>query len=156
LDWSLGQKPLSSSQLAELMQLYEQNYVQMRMLVPELQQLQRSELWSRVEECLDLRLVINETSPYTTTVNLSYVFDNDTGPRIAPDLEVRVYHDARSAEVMSGLLHGKRFEARRVRSLEGSWRLNRFLYKWLRYCRFRGHSFSEVDAAVTHAGRPIK
>lgn len=147
--WSAGEKPLSNSQLAKLMTLYEQNYVQARMLIPRLQSMDAGVYWSRVEGCLDLRLQILEVSPYTTTINLSYVFDGDTRGHAAPDLQIRVYHDARSAEALSGLVHGHRLTTRSVRTLEGSWHLNRFLYKWLRYCRFRGHAFDVEQQAST-------
>lgn len=139
--WSAGEKPLSNSQLAKLLTLYEQNYVQMRMLIPRLQSMEAGVYWSRLDNCLDLRLQVLEVSPYTTTINLSYVFDGNTRGHAAPDLQIRVYHDARSAEVLSGLVHGHRLTTRAVRTLVGSWHLNRFLYKWIRYCRFRGHAF---------------
>lgn len=146
--WSAGEKPLSNSQLAKLLTLYEQNYVLIRLLVPRLQEMPQGVYWSRVEHCLDLRLQVLEISPYTTTVNLSYVFDGSTRGHAAPDLQVRVYHDARSTEALSGLVHGHRLTTRTVRTLEGSWQLNRFLYKWLRYCRHRGHIFQPDDGVL--------
>lgn len=152
MQWAAGDKPLSNSQLAKLLTLYEQNYVQVRMLIPQLQELSPGVYWSQVDNCLDLRLQVLESSPYTTTINLSYVFDGQTRAHAAPDLQIRVYHDARSTEALSGLMHGHRLTTRRVRSLNGSWQLNRFLYKWLRYCRHRGHSF-ELAQRATKATR---
>lgn len=141
MHWSAGEEPLSNSQLAKLLALYEQNYIQARMLIPQLQSMEVGVYWSRMDDCLDLRLQVLEISPYTTTINLSYVFDGSTRGHAAPDLQLRIYHDARSTEAMSGLVHGHRLTTRRVRTLSSSWHLNRFLYKWLRYCRYRGHSF---------------
>ncbi len=146
--WSAGEKPLSNSQLAKLLTLYEQNYVQVRMLIPKLQTMATGVYWSRLESCLDLRLQVLEVSPYTTTINLSYVFDGSTRGHAAPDLQIRVYHDARSAEALSGLVHGHRLTTRNVRTLIGSWHLNRFLFKWLSYCRFRGHGF-DIDQVLS-------
>ncbi len=97
-------------------------------------------------------------SKYTSTFKLTYHFEK-TGPGrkpYEPDLFVRLYHDARTCEVMSGLLPEGRFEERRTRDLENGQRLNRFLHKWLSYCLRQGHTFSEspvttemVDAYCT-------
>jgi hypothetical protein len=120
------------------MELYERNYAQLRLLAPALSSLDGLEHISHVAGCLPLFLRIVERGRYTTTVNLSYQFDDNHS---APDMTIRIYHDARVAECMSGLIHGRRHEQRRTRALDDSWRLNRFLYKWLRYCRHRGHRF---------------
>lgn len=155
--WSAGEKPLSNSQLAKLLALYEQNYVLIRLLVPRLQEMRPGVYWSRLGHCLDLRLQVLEISPYTTTVNLSYVFDGSTRGHAAPDLQIRVYHDARSTEALSGLVHGHRLTTRTVRTLEGSWQLNRFLYKWLRYCRHRGHHFDiDTNTLAERAEQPAQ
>ncbi|MEM6987720.1 MAG: DUF1249 domain-containing protein [Pseudomonadota bacterium] len=140
-----GERPLAHAPLTRLMALYEQNYLNMRLLVPGLASLQEDEYWSRLPDCLDLRLRLLERSRYTTTVNLSYVFSPEAGKVDRPDLCIRVYHDARSAEAMSGLIHGNRLERREVRDLQRSWTLNRFLYKWLRYNLHRGHKFNRAD-----------
>ena len=141
--WSAGERPLHGSRLSKLLTLYEQNYVQLRLLLPALKQLPVGVYWSRHPACLDLRVQVLEQARYTSTINLSYVFDHSRLCRAAPDLQVRVYHDARSAEVLSGLIHGHRYTRRSVRSLIDSWQANRFLYKWLRYCRFREHALNE-------------
>lgn len=133
------------SRFARLMDLYEANYINMRLLLPALDQLQ-GDCVSRVNGCLDLHIRVIEKSPYTSTLNLTYVFTDGNRDQYEPDLYVRVYHDARQAEVVSGLLHGQRHVKRCSRSLEGSWKLNRFLYKWLRYCLRRGHKVH----ATTH------
>lgn len=123
------------------MELYERNYAQMRLLAPSLAKMSGESHVSAVEHCLPLHLRIIERCNYTTTINLSYLFDEGGERRLAPDMTVRIYHDARVAESMSGLIHGQRHEQRRVRDLEVSWALNRFLFRWLGYCRHRGHRF---------------
>ncbi|MEM7378814.1 MAG: DUF1249 domain-containing protein [Pseudomonadota bacterium] len=142
--FTAGERPLAHAPLTRLMALYEQNYLNMRLLVPDLAQLAAGEYWSVLPDCLDLRLRVLERSRYTTTVNLSYEFAPESGRVDKPDLCVRVYHDARSAEAMSGLIHGNRLERREVRDLQRSWTLNRFLYKWLRYNLHRGHKFNRA------------
>lgn len=137
-----GERPLAHAPLTHLMALYEQNYLNVRLLAPGLLSMSEGEHWSRLPDCLDLRLRVLERSRYTTTINLSYVFSPGSSRVDKPDLCVRVYHDARSAEAMSGLIHGNRMERREVRDLRRSWALNRFLYKWLRYNLHRGHKFN--------------
>ncbi len=134
----------TSHRLAKLMELYETNYLQMRLLIPELKLLEGDEYTSKITDCLDLKLSVLERCKYTTTVKLGYDFSANSGKHGEPDLVIRIYHDARTAEAMSGLIHGQRHEQRRVRDLDGGWILNRFLYKWIRYCLYRGHSFCPV------------
>jgi uncharacterized protein YqiB (DUF1249 family) len=60
---------------------------------------------------------------------------------------VRIYHDARQAEVMSRSYRRLNREIRhcgvypRGWELRRRWDLNRFLYKWLGYCCYQGHCF---------------
>lgn len=129
---------------AKLMELYETNYLLLRVLAPCLDELGLGETYrSSVPNCMPLYLSVLERCPYTTTLHLSYQFDGSTRERREPDLTLRLYRDARTAEVLSGLIHGERHIERKTRSLNNSWQINRFLYKWLRYCNFRGHKFSE-------------
>ena len=124
------------------MDLYEQNYLLTRLLIPDLKTIEFGERTSKIEGCLSLYLSILEKEKYTTTLCLSYRFREKSRYPKQPDLIVRVYHDANTAEVMRGLIHGQRYTRRMSRTLDQSWKLNRFLYKWLRYCLHRGHLFT--------------
>lgn len=145
-------KPIrkTTERFGNLMELYEQNYMLLRLLVPRLKLGRVSTAVSRVPDCLDLYLQLTEQSPYTSTLRMTYRFVDQVGSRASaePDLYVRVYHDARSAEVSSGLLHGQRHTPRTTRQLDNSWVLNRFLYKWLRYLLHRGHRYDLTDQAA--------
>ena len=131
---------------AALMELYEANYIRLRQLCPDLHRID-GEAVSRIRCGLDLHLQVLENSPFTTTLLLTYYFDEPTGLRRPdPNLIVRVYHDAHQAEVLSRVCRdtGGRISARDGASdsaLHCKWRLNRFLYKWLGYCRRQGHCF---------------
>ena len=104
---------------------------------------------SKVDGCLPLYMHLQEQSPYTSTLRLTYRFVEPSGSVARsfaePDLMLRVYHDARTAEVVSGLMHGQQRVERKTRGLDSSWHLNRFLYKWLKYLRYRGHNLVESD-----------
>lgn len=128
--------------LVELMDLYERNYRLLHRLIPNLQT-QGDYLTSMVPGCLPLHLWIEERMPFTSTVRLSYVFDDQSRTRVEPDLRIRVYHDAQLAEALGRAVH-RGFRARRACSTQVlKWRMNVFLYKWLRYSLHRGHYFSD-------------
>lgn len=140
-----------SSRFASLMELYEQNYLLTRLLAPDLKKLAAGEYVSRADACLPLYLSVLEKERYTTTICLSYRFKDRLPYPKQPNLTIRIYHDASTTEAMSGLIHGQRYTQRNVRRLHESWKLNHFLYKWLRYCVHRGHSFKAIDLGLTYA-----
>lgn len=135
-----------SSTFAGLMDLYERNYIGLRRLMPRLPPDGRV-LCSRVSGGLDLHLQLLERHRYTTDLTLTYLFEKPDGPHAEPDLQVRIYHDARQAEVMSAhLRHWPEFAAEQCTELHVRWRANRFLWKWLNYCLHQGHCFDTVTA----------
>ena len=138
-----GCEDVSPRGFVSLMDLYESNFIRLRKLIPDLDKLDTSVI-SRSAGHLDLYLNIVERSRYTSTLYLSYCFDTLHGLTMEPNLKIRVYHDARLAEVMAGhLRHGRLIlDNLPADALREKWRLNRFLNKWLGYCLRQGHSFS--------------
>ena len=90
---------------------------------------------------MTLELCDVANAPYTSTFNLTYRFSSELRFAREPDLMLRLYHDARTCEVMNGLLPSRTAGDRRVRDLSNGYRLNRFVGKWLGYCGRQGHSF---------------
>jgi uncharacterized protein YqiB (DUF1249 family) len=131
-----------------LMTLYESNYIRLGWLVPDPCRLPDRAL-SVVEGDNPLELTVLERARYTTTATLSYLFDDDGTTLRDPGLELRVYHDARLAEVTAvgparaGLA---RVKSQLPRSANNRWSGNMLLNKWLEYCADRGHGFSPVPA----------
>jgi uncharacterized protein YqiB (DUF1249 family) len=128
-----------------LMTLYESNYIRLRALVGDVRRLAGRTV-SSVPGDIDLHLEVLEHSPYTSILRLTHFFaDADAGAAVAePDLEVRVYHDARLAEAsrcparvrhpaLAALHDGL------PATLGERWRRNMLLNKWLDYCAERGH-----------------
>lgn len=141
---SLLNRPKTTERFTTLMELYEKNYLLMRLLSPELKVLVPGTYVSQIKTSLPLELTVLNHSRYTSTFNLTYrFFDNSTKGRSdrEPDLAIRLYHDARTCEVMSGLMPEGRIEVRRTRDLDEGRRLNRFLNKWLSYSLRQGHQF---------------
>ncbi len=138
-------KPRTSGRFESLMDLYERNYMLIRLLVPELRSLHEGCFVSRAGDTPELELRDITHSKYTSTFKLTYHFPSSSNglKPYEPDLFIRLYHDARSCEVMSGLLPEGRFAERRTRELNDTQRLNYFLHRWLSYCLRQGHSFSD-------------
>ena len=135
-----------------LMDMYEENFIKLRKLVPEIDLINESSV-STSHGHLDLHLKILERSKFTTTLLLSYCFDDAGKKRMEPNLKIRIYHDASLAEVMSGRLHHGRLVLDNVPSdsLKEKWTLNRFLSKWLKYCLRQKHGFKPQASALIDA-----
>ncbi len=134
---------------AALMELYEINYIYMRRLAPELASAAADRAVSVSRDGVALRLEVIERSRYTTTVLLTHRFEAEHGVESVPDLTVRVYHDARTAEALYA-------QDRQVRNsaagLAERWAANRFLNRWLRFTLGEGHVFPAIGE--THPEAP--
>ncbi len=129
-----------------LMTLYESNYIRLGWLVPDLRRLTGS-LMSTVPGEPPLELAVVEQCRYTTTLAMSYLFDDSAGWLREPELEVRVYHDARLAEARGTAAdpahpHLRRIAADLPREHGRRWSCNMLLNKWLEYCAGSGHRFA--------------
>jgi len=137
-----------------LMSLYESNYQRLGWLAGSLTTLTGAHRSTVRDDC-DLLLSVTERTTYTTTLNLTYRFD-EPGTASAdvvsyPDMGIRVYHDAHVVEAQEwagaatrphahGVLQALRRHAER--ELDQRWARNMMLNKWLEYCLERGHRFS--------------
>ena len=137
---------------ASLMDLYERNYIGIRRLIPLMPPATTCQV-SSIPGGLSLYLEVLERFRYTTELMLTYHFGREDGVVAEPDLRIRVYHDARLAEVMSAQRrHWPEFqlseETARQLQLSSRWHVNRFLYKWLNYCFYQGHRFGTGSQTV--------
>lgn len=141
LDTSLY-RPNTSGRFQSLMELYEENYRLIRLLVPALRGLNQDLYVSQARNALSLELFDIRQDRYTTTFKLTYRFTGPLADECEPDLTLRLYHDARTCEVLSGLLPGLDEKySRRTRNLDEGYQLNRFLNRWLAFCLRAGHGF---------------
>jgi uncharacterized protein len=135
-----------------LMGLYESNYIRLGWLVSGLVALEGQHRSVVAGDC-DLLLTMTERSPYTSTVNLTYLLPDAGGEIQVPDMRVRVYHDAHLAEAQEwASSHGqpvlKALSRHAERELDQRWARNVMLNKWLEYCVERGHRFSSATGFV--------
>ena len=134
--------PLPRS-FAALMEMYEINYMQLRLLCGDIKNL-NGIYTSTQDNGISLRLEVLEQSAHTSVLLMTYDFSENEDPR--PDLQVQVYHDSRQANVISCRC---KFigEQAAVKALNNEtqllchWRANRFLFKWAKYLKRQGHQF---------------
>jgi uncharacterized protein YqiB (DUF1249 family) len=140
-----------------LMSLYESNYIRLSWLVPDLLAVDAPRV-SHVQGDCALHLNVVERSRYTTTLSLTYLFEDEQGVVADPDLLIRVYHDARLAEVQSCARWHRHTMLEAIRSqfareLGDRWMRNMMLNKWLDYCVERGHGFASITPIATNVNQ---
>jgi uncharacterized protein YqiB (DUF1249 family) len=127
-----------------LMTLYESNYIKLHMLAAAFDWPSEG-MVSTTRRDSDLHATIARREPYTTTLKLTYWFTEADGVLVAdPDLILRIYHDARLVEAVSGRERHRHHKLRELAVSSGAelgrrWRINMMLNKWLDYLFDVGH-----------------
>lgn len=130
---------------------YEANFERLAWLVPTLASAPdsiRGVLLSHGVDGMSLQLTILEHSKYTTTIALTHHLRMDDAMITDPFMKIRIYHDARVAEVLSyqcqsqlQIFHPD--ATLNVPNLREKCRINRFLSEWLDYCIAYGYRFAQ-------------
>ena len=134
--------------LGRLQQVQEEIYRQLQLLLPD--EVARCDRFvSRVDGSPALHLEILERHAYTHFLRLTYLFENEEDQRLAPDAHLRVYQDARIAEVTSfnseqGFQRSAHPWYPSLPLMQRAWRENLALDKWLGYLLSQGHSFESM------------
>jgi len=131
------------SRLGWLMGLYGENFQRLERLLP-IAALRPGRYVSHSVDGLDLVVEVLDIHPYTLELRLSYLLDDPVTGQPDPSAYVRIYRDARQAEVTHCYV-GQRWQdvlgmhpAPRV--LFGHrLRMNSFLNKWLEFLIGQGH-----------------
>ncbi len=134
--------------LNRLQDLQAEIYRQLQLLLPDNVAYYNS-LQSEVPGSPLLRLDILERHPYTHFIRLTYQFKKDEQREIAPDAHIRIYNDARLAEVTSfnpeqGFTRQAHPDYPQHQLFQRCWRQNRALDKWLSYILHQGHSITTM------------
>ena len=137
--------------LSRLQDLQTEIYRQLQLLIPD-EIAYYDSFQSRVAGSPLLRMDILERHPYTHFLRLTYQFEKDEKREIAPDAHIRIYNDARLAEVTS-FNHDQGFT--RTASpyfppnqlFQRCWRQNQALDKWLSYLLHQGHGITSMQPA---------
>lgn len=144
---------VGAGSLGGLLTLYESNYIKLGGLLPELGCLQ-GEYYSTSPRDLRLHLTVVSTERYTMDLSLTYLFAGDGEVVADPDLQLRIYFDARMVEVVAWAGIVRHRELRRLRrttarELDVRWARNIMLAKWLDYLGDHAHHFEAVPALQT-------
>jgi len=132
-----------------LMALYESNFIKLGMLVDDIGHQHDCRMSTTPGDC-DLFLWGESTTRYTQIMRMTYLFDEEDAVVADPDLVIRVYLDARMAEVAGWAEHHRHAMLKGLadqygRELDRRWSNNMMLSKWLDYLIDAGHEFSAAD-----------
>ncbi len=139
--------------LRNLQRAQEEIYRQLQLLMPDALA-HHDTFASKVEGSPELRLEVLERHPYTHFVRLTYLFSDERRQRLAPDAHIRIYHDARMAEVTAfnaeqGFNRSAHPWYPVLPLVQRAWRENVALEKWVGYLLAQGHRFDSM-VAVDH------
>ena len=131
--------------LAELMRVYETNYAKLNALLPvghEVGDVRCSQAVNMVYQ-----LTVNEVTKYTTLIDICQSDETPVFP--LPKMSVRLYHDARVAEVcasgdFSRVKAKYDYPNTKLLQKDEKFQLNKFLGEWLTFCLKTGISRSPI------------
>ncbi len=137
---SLATKPYHVD-LADLMRTYETNYAKLNALLPRNAVVGQQRCYQAADLIYHLKVL--EVTKYTTLVEICQTDDISTFS--LPVMSVRLYHDARVAEVcasesISYVAARYDYPNRHMRQKDEKAQLNRFLGDWLTFCLKQGIS----------------
>lgn len=132
---------------AGIMRLYETNYARLLPLLPKTDRVGDECVYKVIEH--EYQLKITESTRYTTVIELWQRVDGELPDYLIPRLTVRLYHDARVAEVctaqqISRLKPRYDYPNLRMHQKDEKHQVNRFLGDWLAYCLKNGISKQSV------------
>lgn len=140
------------SSFAALMSLYESNFIRLNWLIQEPQEFIGEQQSSVPGDCT-LHLRFLERTRHTSTLHMTYMFE-ESGLWIAdPDMTIRIYHDARLAEAMAcSRVHRheilRQFDTGCTQEVNRRRVRNSMLNKWLEYCTDNGHRFVAIGSTA--------
>ena len=125
------------------------NYLRLKKLFPAMREAEETVFALSAPNGPRVRIQVLERSPYTSLLRL--VQEQDDAWSADPSMKVRLYHDARSAEVVE-FQNERRFEAvydypnRQMRQKDEKAQINRFLGEYLAHCLRHGVSLDKATA----------
>ncbi|MEZ8355138.1 DUF1249 family protein [Vibrio splendidus] len=131
--------------LAELMRVYETNYAKLNALLPVGHEVGGVRCYQAVN--MVYQLTVNEVTKYTTLIDIC---QSDAMPVFPlPKMSVRLYHDARVAEVcasgdFSRVKAKYDYPNTKLLQKDEKFQLNKFLGEWLTFCLKTGISRTPI------------
>ena len=147
-----GKKRGYSVDLGSHMAECDANYHRLLRLFPELRDSESKDFSLHLPGFqADVVFAVKEKGPYTTVLDLKVASDQTwMGMATMPEMSIRVYHDAQSAEVIEyqnqNRFHGKYdYPNNRMRQRDEKAQVNRFLGEFLNLCLEHGASNSPIS-----------
>lgn len=136
--------------LAGLQALCAANYSAINHLLPALR---GGQVQCAVAAC-DIHVDIRERGPYTTLLDMEQCGADLSAATPAPQFQVRVYHDARMAEVVACQGHRQikpryDYPNARMYQKDEKYQLNRFFGEWLQRCLASGRAAQGSSALLS-------
>ena len=131
----------------------EANYLRLNKLMPKLRETDDRRFDVTLgDSAATVRFEVTERSPYTTVVAIHQVVDVDRFPTLS--MTVRLYHDAKSAEVIEvqkqrGFAAVYDYPNSQMRQRDEKVQINRFLSEFLSLCLSHGVANEEPLAVLT-------
>ncbi len=140
------------SRFSWLMGMHSENYHRLaRLFAP--QRLVAGRYLSSLDDHLDVLLEVTEHHRYTVDLILTYCLRDDKTGGLVPSANIRMYRDARMAEVLH--YHSDLRLERAIGPLppartifERRVRQSSFLNRWLEYLAEQGHSIGTLERAI--------
>ena len=131
--------------LAELMRVYETNYAKLNALLPVGHEVGDVRCYQAVN--MVYQLTVNEVTKYTTLIDICQSGAMPVFP--LPKMSVRLYHDARVAEVcasgdFSRVKAKYDYPNTKLLQKDEKFQLNKFLGEWLTFCLKTGISRTPI------------
>lgn len=132
-----------------LMTIYESNYIKFKNIFSSIhsKELKKNILVSHSNQDHDLFLRLDHRDRYTTSINLTYRLHLEEKELLDPNLNLKIYHDAKLIEAKSE--HSDYYHDaivtianKHFKELDRKWRNNIMLNKWLDYLIDVNHSFN--------------
>lgn len=143
-------EPINKSLCLE--HLCEDNFQKLLRLIPDLFSIETRAVGT-AQQKMALQLRVIERSPFTLTIELNHRFDQNLEELMLPAVKVRVYQDAKTAEVLRDYVrrdvaHVYTDAGQSVAIMNYKWRLNYFLTKWLDHCLAANYQFQTEQLAT--------
>ncbi|PHZ58176.1 dehydrogenase [Photobacterium leiognathi] len=136
-----------SVDLSSLMRLYETNYAKLLPLLPRSDGVGDERFYRVCDDVYCLKII--ESTRYTTMISLELQGEQSVADYLSPSLTIRLYHDAKVAEVCSAQQISRLkpiydYPNLRMHQKDEKHQVNRFLGDWLNHCLRHGISNQSV------------
>lgn len=129
------------------------NYIAIERLLPQLRNENAGRFDIEAQGGRDVSVRVRERGPYTTLIDIEQRGGGVLPATPSPQFQIRVYHDARMAEVIA--CHGHRqikprydYPNAAMYQKDEKFQINRFFAEWLSLCRTTGRSVEGAGALL--------